>query len=132
MALHRYEDAIRVFRIDENRRDLLRVSQAQMRPSRPGGGRFVDAVAGRKIRPLQAFAAADIDDVRVRGDYNDGPDGAAGLTIKYRIPCVAGVRRLPHTAVHRGDVENSGLVRHAGDGDGAAATEGSDAAPAHF
>jgi hypothetical protein len=35
MTLHRYEKAIRVLRIDENRGDLLRVRQAQVRPSLP-------------------------------------------------------------------------------------------------
>ena len=35
MALHRYQDAIRVFRIDKNRSDLLRVPQTQVRPTLP-------------------------------------------------------------------------------------------------
>src|SRR5713101_2720502 len=33
VALHRHEDAIGIFRIDENRGDLLRIRQAQVRPS---------------------------------------------------------------------------------------------------
>ena len=47
-------------------RDLLRVAQPEMRPGLAGVGGLVDAVADREIGPLQAFAAADVDDVRDR------------------------------------------------------------------
>ena len=60
------EEAVRIVRIDGDRRDLLAVAQAEVRPGLAGVGRFVDAVAGGEVGALQAFAAADVDDVRDR------------------------------------------------------------------
>ena len=64
MPRDRDEKVVRILRIDRDLRDLLAVAQAEMRPGFAGIGRFVNAVADRKIRAMQTFAAADIDDVR--------------------------------------------------------------------
>src|SRR5229473_4217189 len=133
MALGGDENAVGIFRVDEDRGDLLRVVEVlQMRPGFSSVGRFVDTIAGREIGALQSFAAADIDDVRIGRSNGESADGAARLVVENRIPSVAEIGGLPDAAVDGGHVENVGLVRHAGDGNGAASAERADAAPAHF
>src|SRR6185503_463532 len=65
MAQDRDEQTIGILRIDGDLRDLLAVAEAEARPRLARVGRLVDAVAGREVRTLQPFAAADINDVGV-------------------------------------------------------------------
>ena len=65
MPGNRNEQAVRIARIDGDLRDLLTVAQAEMCPGASGVCRFVDTVSDGKIRTLQSFAAADINDVRI-------------------------------------------------------------------
>ena len=55
MSGHRHEQMIGIARIDRDLRDLLAVAQAEMRPGLARIGRFVDAVADRKIGPMQVL-----------------------------------------------------------------------------
>src|SRR5205807_6767642 len=87
-----------IARIDGDLRDLLAVAQAEMRPGAPGVGGFIDSVAHRKIGPVQAFAAADINDVGIGGRYRYRADRTSGLIVKDRIPSAAIVIGLPHAA----------------------------------
>ena len=133
MALGGDENTVGIFGIDEDRGDLLGVAEIfEMRPRFSGVGGFVDAVARGKIGALQSFAAADVNDVGVGRRNGESTDGAGGLIVEDGIPGVAEVGGLPDAAVDGRHVENVGLVRNAADGDGAASTEGADAAPAHF
>ena len=59
----------------------------------PRVGGFVDAVADREIRALEAFAAADIDDVRIGGRHRQRADGAGVLIVEDRFPDAPGVGR---------------------------------------
>jgi len=65
MTGYGHKDAIRIFWIDSQLRDLLTVAQSEMRPRLACVSRFINAVADRKIRPMQSFAAADVNHVRV-------------------------------------------------------------------
>src|SRR6266478_5026101 len=83
MSLGGDENAVGIFRVDEDGGDLLRVAQVlQMCPRFPRVGGFVDAVTGRKIRALQSFAAADIDDVRIGRGNGQRADGASRLIVE--------------------------------------------------
>ena len=86
MPGHRDEESIGIARIDRDLRDLLAVAQAEMRPGFARVGRFVDAVADGQIGPMQAFAAADIDDVRIRNRHRDRADGTGRLIVENRLP----------------------------------------------
>ena len=99
------EEAVGIARVDGDVGDLLRVAQAQMRPRLAGVGRLVDAVAGREIRPVQAFAAADVDDVGVGRRDGDRADGSGRLVVEDRLPHATGVGRLPDAAVDRRHIE---------------------------
>ena len=101
MAERRDEQPIRVARIDGDVGNLLRVAQPEMRPRLAGVGRLVDAVAGREVRPMEPFAAADVDDVGVRWRDRDGADRPGRLVVEDRLPGAAGVGRLPDAAVDR-------------------------------
>ena len=130
LGCHKY--AIRIFRIDDDSGDLLRIVEAKVRPGLARVRGFVNPVADRKVRPLQSFPAAGVNNVGVRGRHGQSADRAGGLIIEDGIPCVAKIVGLPDAAIHGRHVENSGLARHAGDRHCAAAAERSDAAPAHL
>ena len=132
MAFGGDENAVGIFRIDENRGDLLRVAETEMRPGFSRVGGFVNAIAGGKIGALQTFAAADVNDIGIGRCDGQRADGAGGLVVENRIPGVSKIGGLPDAAVDGSHVENVGLVRDAGDGHGAASAERADAAPAHF
>src|SRR5260370_35758566 len=103
-----------------------------MRPTLSGVCGFVETVAGREIGALQSFTAANVNDVRIGRRNGQRANGASGLVVENRIPSIAEIGGLPDPAVAGGHVENIRLVRHAGDGHGAASAEWTDAAPAHF
>ena len=65
MSEHRDKQAIRVVRIDNDRGNLLSVTQSQVLPATARVGRLVNSISGRKIGPPQSFAAAHVDDVRI-------------------------------------------------------------------
>ena len=65
MTGDRDEKFVSVFGIDYQLRDLLTVAEPEMRPRLAGVSRFINAVADRKIRPVQSFAASDVDNVRI-------------------------------------------------------------------
>ena len=131
------ENAVRILGIDEDRSNLLRVAQSaitlsQMLPSAARVGRFVDTVAYGKIRPAQAFAAADINRVRIRRRDCQSSNRTSWLTIENRIPGLAEVRRFPNSAVVRRHVEDIRLARNAGNRHRASAAKRADHAPAEF
>ena len=129
MAEHGDEEAVGIARVDEDGGDLLGVAESEVTPRLAGVGGFVHAVADGEIGALQAFAAADVDDVGVGGGEGDGADGAGGLVVEDGLPGAAEVVGLPDAAVVDADVEDVGLVGDAGGADGAAAAEGADVAP---
>jgi hypothetical protein len=125
------EDAVRIARIDDDRRNLLPPAQAEVGPVRAGVGGLVDAVSRGEIGALEPFAAADVQDVGVGGSDGDRADGAGRLVVEDRAPHPAEVGALPHAAIVDADVEKVGLAWHANSADGAHAAMGPDHAPAH-
>ncbi len=128
MPLSRDKEAIGIFGIDDDGCNLLRVAQSEMLPGTTRVGRFVDAVAYGEIGAAQAFAAADVDRVRIRRCDCQGADrpgglivvwldavwlGVVWLIIENRIPRTTEVRRLPDSAVVRRHVEDVRLPRNA-------------------
>src|SRR4051794_10841779 len=99
MAEDRDEESIRVLWIDDDLRNLLAVTQAEVRPRLSGIGGFVDAVSGGEIGPLQSFAAPDVDDVGVRRRDRDRADRSGRLLVEDRFPGEPVVVRLPDAAV---------------------------------
>ena len=132
MSDGRDKNAIRVARIDQNGRNLLRVAQAKMSPRLPAVGGFVNPLADRKIRPLKTLTAPHINHVRIRRRYGNGSNRARRLIIKKRRPRVAEVRRLPYPAVHRRHVKHICLLRHAGDRHRPPAPKRPNAPPPHL
>src|SRR5258707_7054807 len=100
-----------------------------MRPGLAGVGGFVYAVADGEIGPVQPFTAPDINNVRVRRRYGNGPNRPRGLLVKNRCPGAAVVVGLPYSAVAHADIEDVGLAGHAGHCAGASTAEWTNAAP---
>ena len=108
------KSAIGIVRVDDDLRDLLAIAQSEVPPGLAGVGGFVDAVAHGEIGALKAFAAADVDDVRIgRGD-GDGADGAGGLAVEDGMPGAAEIVGLPDAAVVDADVEDIRLTGDTG------------------
>src|SRR5260370_40621378 len=112
MLLDGNEHAIRIFGIDEDCGDLLRIAETEVLPGPSGISRFVDAVAGGEVRALQPFAAAYVDDVGIGRRNGDGADRARVLIVEDRLPGAARVRGLPYAAVNPRHVQNIGLLPH--------------------
>src|SRR5579859_317679 len=124
------EHAIGIVRIDGERGNALTIAKrGEVRPGFAGVGGFVDAVADREIWTREAFAASDIDNVRIRGRDGDGADGLRGLIIEDWRPGAAVVVGFPDAAIHLTHVENVWLAGHAAGGARAAAARGTDHAP---
>ncbi len=130
MTERRDEEAIGIFRIDEDRADLPRVPQTEVLPRAPRVGGLVDAIAHRQVRPLQTLAAAHIDDVGVGRRDRNGADRLSGLLVEDRCPRLPEVGRLPDPSVVDAYIEDVGLLGDAGRTDGSPAAEWADVAPA--
>ena len=130
MAEHRDKKAIGIARIDGDLRNLLAFAEAEMRPGPACVVGFINAVADRKIGALEAFAAADVDDVCIRRSDRDGADGTTGLIIEDGLPGSAEVGGLPHAAIDHANVKEIWLTGNAGASASAAAAQWSDGSPA--
>ncbi len=129
MAEDRDEQPVRIGRVDDDLRDLLRIAQTEVRPVRPAVGRFVHPVADREIGALQPFAAAGVDRVgRGRRD-RERADRCRRLIVEERRPGAPRVGRLEDPAVYRRDEEGVRPAGDAADRDGAAAAKRTDRAP---
>src|SRR5450759_4908740 len=129
MPEHGNEDSILVARVDDDSADLLSVAEAEVTPGLARIGRFVDAVTGREVGPLNTFARPDVDHVRIRRGDGKIADRSCRLLVKDWCPHVPGIRGLPHTAVVHPDVKHVRLTSNSGSADRAPAAEGSDHAP---
>ena len=76
------EKPVRVARVDRDVGDHLRIAKAEMGPRFARVGRLIDAVAHGQIGPDDPRAAADVNDVGIRGRNGDGADGAGRLLIE--------------------------------------------------
>jgi len=126
---HRDEDPVRIVRVDDHSGDLLAVPQAELPPRPPGVGGLVDPVAHRQVGALQAFAAADIDNVGIGTGDGESADRAGRLSVEDRSPGAPVVGALPHAAVVDADIEDVRLTRHTGRPDGTAAAKRPNQAP---
>src|ERR1700757_755667 len=103
-----------------------------MRPSLAGVGGFVNAITDGKIGTREAFAACDINDIRVRRGDRDCTDRLRGLRIEDRQPSAAVVGGFPNAAIDGADIENVRLARDAGQSARAATAKWPDHAPAQL
>ena len=74
MPCDRDEEPVGIAWIDRQLRNLLALTQSEMSPGRSGVGGFVNAVPDGKVWAMQAFTAADVDDVRIGRCNFDGAD----------------------------------------------------------
>jgi hypothetical protein len=86
-----------------------------MRPGFSCIGGFVDTVADGKIGAGEAFAACNINDVRVGRSDGDGADRLRRLRIEDRRPGAAIVIGFPYATVDGADVKDGRLACDAGE-----------------
>src|SRR5439155_26610759 len=101
MAEHAGENPVGIVRVNDDSPNLLSIAQSEMFPGTAPIKRLINYVAGRKIRPAKAFAAAHVNHVRIRCCDSQSADRASGLIIKNGIPSVPIVRCSPDAAVIR-------------------------------
>src|SRR5262249_36600257 len=122
----RDEHDVRISRMDDDAADLLDVSETDVLPGAPAVDRLEDPVADAEVGPVQSLAAADVDDVRVRGGNRDVADRSGRRLIEDRPPCAAVVIRFPDSTVVHAHEEHTGLRRHADAADGTTRPERAD------
>jgi hypothetical protein len=132
MPQHRREHPIRIVRINRDAADLLPVAQTQMPPGLAGVGRFVNPVAGRKVRPLQPFSATYINDVGIGRRHRDYANRPGRLIVKNRLPGLPEIGRFPNAAVIDAHVKHVGLARYADYRRSAPSAKRPDHPPLHF
>src|SRR6185437_1353116 len=133
MAFYGNEDAVRIGGIDGELADLLAVADClQVRPCFSSVGGFIDAVASGEIGPLQAFAAAYINNVRVACRNGNRTDRSGRLAVPDAVPGRARVGGLPYSSIYSTQVEGGGLAGHSCKCACAAGAHRSDFAPVHI
>src|SRR5262249_4447549 len=115
MSKHCRKHPIRVVRIDDDRTNLLSISQAEMLPGAASIRRFINSISNREIGPPQAFPAGYINDVGIRGRNRQRADTACGLIVENRVPRPSIVGALPYATVVGRHVENVWLIRYSRD-----------------
>ena len=108
-------DDVRVLRVDDEARDLVRLLEADVRPVIAAVDGLVHAVAHRRVVARIPFARADVDDVLVARRDGHGPNGASARLVEDRGEGVAAVRRLDDAAVCARHVVGERVARHADD-----------------
>src|SRR5580692_6198244 len=132
MPERRGENSIRVARVDSKSGNALTIAKAKMGPGLARVGGFVHPVTDGQIRPSQPFAARDINYVRIGRSDRNGSNSLRWLIVENRRPGAAGIVCLPDTAVHRPDVKNIRLGRHASRRASPPAASGADHPPAQL
>ena len=126
------EDAVGIARIDSEVGNLLRVSQADVRPGFTGIGGLVNAVARGEVRPVQAFPATDVQNRWIGGGDDNDADGPRRLVVEDRRPGTTGIGRLPDASVHLRHIERVRVAAMARDRDRAARPVRPNVSPAKF
>ena len=130
IALRGDDHHVRVARIHDDARNLLRLLEADVSPGRASISALVHAVALGHSTTRDQITGADVDRVAVRrGDFERANHLGVFDAVEDGPPGSAGVGCLPHTAGGQAEVERSRLADHAGDGGDAATAERTDIAP---
>src|SRR5213080_2018612 len=132
MAEHAGENPVGIVRVNHDGANLLSIAQSEMFPGTAPIQRFINSVAGGKIRPAKAFAAAYVNHVRIRCCDSQSADCASLLIIKHGIPSAPIVRCSPDAAVIRRHKEDIRLRLYPRDSHAAPAAKWADQSPAQF
>src|SRR6202043_2880350 len=103
--------------MNDERADVPRVTQADVRPRLAGIGGFVDPISMRDVSADTRFATAGVNHVGIRIGDGYRADRGDALLFEQGIPGVAAVPCLPDAATHRAEVIRVWLRGHARDGD---------------
>ncbi len=130
VPLCRQQHQVGILGIDEDRRNLFGVVEAQVLPRLPGIAGFVNAVAFVDAAAGDQVPHADVDHVRVgRSDFDCSDRGRFRDRVEDRRPRLAGAGGLPDAAERQADVVDAGLADCAGDRGDSAGAERPEIAP---
>ena len=107
---HRNVDRVRIGRVDDDPRNVVRVSETHVLPCLAGVGRLVDTVAGVGTSRGEGVASADPHNVRLRRRQRDVADRAVTLTVENGLPGRSVVRRFPHAPNPGGLIDRVEMV----------------------
>ena len=89
---------VRIARIDDDRRDVVDISQSDIHPSHAGVSGLVDSIA------FQIFTCADIDHIRIRSRDRQCADRRHMRVVKNRLPNPPAIHGLPQPAARRAEI----------------------------
>ena len=105
-------DDVGVIRVHDDSADVMAFGEPHVRPRLATVDRLVDAVAPPRALSIGTLARTDPNDVGLLLVDNDVTHGVNRFVLKYRFEPDAVVRRLPHAAGSRRDVEDLGVRVH--------------------
>ena len=106
MAKHGDVDDVRIFRIDHDAGDALRILETHPGEGLAGVRRFIDAVTEARALAIVRFAGADPENVRIRRGDGDVADRCSRVGVKDRSEGCAVIGGLPDAAGRRADIAN--------------------------
>src|SRR5260370_40893430 len=95
MAEHRDIDYVRIFRIDDDARDGLRILETHPGKGLAGIGRLVNAVTKARTLAIIRLACSHPDNIRIRQRDRYIADGSSCVSVKTRLEGRAIVRGFP-------------------------------------
>ena len=119
MSHGRDVDDVRILRMDDDARDVMRVGETHELPGRAGIRGLEDAFAGIRGPRVRLVARAHPDDAGVRRGDRHRADGRGADAVGDVGPCGSRVRRLPEPAAPRRRVDRVEVIveRRVRDGD---------------
>ncbi len=113
VAESRDEDDVGVVRINDDRADVPRIRQPDIRPRLSRIERLIYAVAIGNIAADASFAGARINYIRVGFGNGDAANRGDGFIIENRKPGESAVRGLPNAASYGSKIKNAGISGNA-------------------
>src|ERR1035441_10366347 len=104
---------VRIARVDDDRTDVARVLEADIRPGAAGVGGFVNSITVRDIAAKAGFAASRVQYVGIGVRHRDGADRRDALVVEYRRPTESAVGALKNASGDGAEIISAGIARTA-------------------
>ncbi len=132
MSQRRDKNFFRVFRINQNPRNLPRILQPNVRPRLPAVRGPVHPIPVGNVRAHVRLARPHVNDLWIRRRHRNRSNRRNRLRIKYRFPGAPCIVAPPNTSAHRAKIKNLRLPSYAGNRQRPPTTKRPDRPPPQF